>query len=124
MENRHQKWINLVYLAAAAALSYICYSGLLKLTSLYDLEARIKQIAIISQLGSLGLGAVLFLVLFLNKSANTFTNEVASELERVTWPTQKETASATTIVIVMVLISGVVLGVLDYFWGYLLKAIL
>ena len=51
-------------------------------------------------------------------------NEVMVELSRVTWPTTKDTTSATVVVIVMVLISGLILGVLDYFWVMVLKEIL
>ncbi|OFZ19284.1 MAG: preprotein translocase subunit SecE [Bdellovibrionales bacterium GWB1_55_8] len=51
-------------------------------------------------------------------------NEVMVELSRVSWPTQKETTSATMIVLVMVIISGVLLGFLDYLWTVLLKWVL
>ncbi len=69
-------------------------------------------------------GAILFMVLYRNEQANQFMNEVIVELSRVTWPTQKDTSSATLVVIVMVLISGLVLGFLDYCWIHLLKWIL
>ncbi|OFZ55570.1 MAG: preprotein translocase subunit SecE [Bdellovibrionales bacterium RIFOXYC1_FULL_54_43] len=48
-------------------------------------------------------------------------NEVMMELSRVSWPTQKETSSATMVVVIMVMISGMVLGFLDYLWTVLLK---
>jgi preprotein translocase subunit SecE len=51
-------------------------------------------------------------------------NEVAMELSRVSWPTQKETTAATFMVIIMVVISGMVLGFFDYLWTVLLKWIL
>jgi preprotein translocase subunit SecE len=66
-------------------------------------------------------GAAAFLVLFFNEQATQFVSEVVVELSRVTWPTQKETSSATVLVIIMVLISGLFLGFLDYLWTVVLK---
>ncbi|OGD43298.1 preprotein translocase subunit SecE [Candidatus Azambacteria bacterium RIFOXYD1_FULL_42_11] len=66
----------------------------------------------------------MFLALLRNQKANKFMNEVMVELSRVTWPTQKETSSATFIVIIMVLISGLILGLLDYVWTKLLQLVL
>jgi len=46
---------------------------------------------------------------------------VVLELLRVTWPTQKETSHATFLTIVMVLVAGLILGFLDYFWTKLIQ---
>jgi preprotein translocase subunit SecE len=42
-----------------------------------------------------------------------FLTEARAELKKVAWPTRKELISATTIVIVVSILSGVVLGVFD-----------
>jgi preprotein translocase subunit SecE len=73
---------------------------------------------------SVAAGAILFVVLYRNDQVNQFMNEVVVELSRVTWPTQKDTTSATFVVIVMVIISGMILGLLDYCWVQLLKWVL
>jgi preprotein translocase subunit SecE len=124
MESQYQKWVNLSFLAAAALLGYIIFALSLKVVGIYDLESRVRSIDLIVRGVSLSVGAILFLVLYKNDQANQFMNEVMVELSRVTWPTQKETTSATFIVIVMVLISGVILGLLDYLWVALLKMVL
>jgi preprotein translocase subunit SecE len=41
---------------------------------------------------------------------------VSSELQKVTWPTAKEVRTATTVVIVMAIISAIILGVFDLIW--------
>jgi preprotein translocase subunit SecE len=73
---------------------------------------------------SIVVAALVFFILMRHEQANQFMNEVMVELSRVSWPTRKETANATIIVIVMVVISGVVLGLLDYVWTQLLRQIL
>lgn len=124
MESQHQKWVNLSYLAAAVLLGYIVFSASGKLIGAYDLEARIRNIDLILRGLSVATGAILFIVLYKNEAVNQFMHEVVVELSRVAWPTPKDTRSATGIVIIMVLISGMILGLLDYFWVQLLKWIL
>jgi preprotein translocase subunit SecE len=124
MENRYQKWVSLSYLAAAGLLGYIVFSILGTIVASYDIEARIRYIEVILRVVSVAVGAILFFVLYRNQRVNQFMNEVMGELARVTWPSTRDTSSATMIVIVMVVISGIVLGFLDYFWVQLLKWIL
>jgi len=124
MENQHQKWVNLSYLAVAILFGYLVFSSTGKLVGAYDLETRVRNIDLFLRIGSVLAGALVFIGLYRNEKANQFMNEVVAELSKVGWPTQKETSSATLIVIVMVVVSGMVLGLLDYFWVQILKWIL
>jgi preprotein translocase subunit SecE len=124
MENQYQKWVNLALIAVGALLAFVFHELTMRLVSLYDLETRVRDIDLVIQGVSLLLGSATFLVLRRHPVSNQFTNEVVEELSRVTWPTQKETSSATVVVIIMVLISGVILGALDYLWTRLLQFIL
>ena len=121
MESQYQKWVNISYLALAALLGFVVFSLSMKIAGTYDLEARVRNIELVVRLLSIVVGALLFFILYKNERANQFSNEVVTELSRVTWPTQKETSSATFIVLIMVLISGMVLGLLDYVWTKLLQ---
>jgi preprotein translocase subunit SecE len=51
--------------------------------------------------------------------AHEYSLEVVRELQRVTWPTRKETQTATVVVIVTTLIVAAILGVFDQVWGAL-----
>jgi preprotein translocase subunit SecE len=124
MENQHQKWVNLSYLALAAIVGYIIFDVALKVVGAYDVEARIRSIELMVRVLSVVIGGIVFFVLWSNDQANQFMNEVVIELSRVTWPTQKETTNATIVVVVMVLFSGLALGMMDYFWTMLLKWVL
>jgi preprotein translocase subunit SecE len=124
MESQHQKWVNLSYLALAILVGYMVFATSGKLIGAYDLEARIRHIDVILRVISVVVGILFFVILYRNEKANQFMNEVVVELSRVTWPTQKDTTSATFVVIVMVIISGMVLGFLDYCWVQLLKWVL
>jgi preprotein translocase SecE subunit len=124
MESQFQKYVNMSYLAVAALLAYLVFTLASKVVGTYDLETRVHSIELLVQFGSVGIGAILFVILYRNDTANQFMNEVMLELSRVTWPTQKATTSATFVVIIMVLISGMVLGFLDYCWTSLMKMLL
>ena len=124
MENQFQKWVNLSYLAMALLAYYILYTLASRVVGIYDLETRLKDIDLIVRASSVAVGALTFFILWRHEQANQFMNEVMVELSRVSWPTQKETSSATIVVIVMVLISGAVLGLLDYIWTQVLRMVL
>ena len=53
-----------------------------------------------------------------------FLNQVKAELEKVTWPTRKDTYASTLVVIMLVLISAVYLGGVDYILQKVMKLIL
>ena len=109
---------------AAALLGYVVFAMSFKFAGMYDLETRIRHVDLVVRGVSVVASAVLSVALWRNDKANQFMNEVMVELSRVTWPTQKDTSSATIVVVIMVLISGMVLGLLDYFWTALMKWVL
>jgi preprotein translocase subunit SecE len=123
-QSQHQKWVNLSYLAVAALLGYMVYEAGAKVVGVYDLETRIREIDLVLRGISVFAFAALFFILYKNEQANQFMNEVMAELSRVTWPSQKETTSATMVVLIMVIISGMILGLMDYLLTTLLKWVL
>src|SRR6185312_7606334 len=104
--NQYQKWVNLSYLGLAGIVAYVVFALALRLVGVYDLETRVHNIDLIVRGVSVGLGGLVFLILWRHEQANQFMNEVMVELSRVTWPTPNETRNATVVVIVMVLVSG------------------
>lgn len=124
MDNSRQKWVNMSFLAASALVGYVLFELSFKIAATFDLEARVKQIDWIIRFGSIGISALLFLILFKNTKANQFTDEVVLELSRVTWPATQETSRATIVVVIMVLIAGIILGGMDVFWAWSIKSIL
>lgn len=50
-------------------------------------------------------------------------NEVAQELKKVTWPSAKEVRAATTVVLVMSVLSAVILWSFDLAWSFLTERV-
>jgi len=56
------------------------------------------------------------------KKIRTFFEEVRSELKKVSWPKKDELIRSTSVVIVMILLTAVIVGVLDYIFYALILA--
>jgi preprotein translocase subunit SecE len=50
--------------------------------------------------------------------------EVALELQRVSWPSMRETRAATIAVIIASFVAAAILGIFDSLWGYLSNLLL
>ena len=124
MENQRQKWVNIVFMVVAILAASILFVGFSKVAAIYNLESNIKSIDLVIRLGSIALGAVLGLGLYLNDNSNAFMNEVVLEMSRVTWPGNKETTNATIWVILFVLVAGAILGAFDSLWSWIIKLII
>ena len=57
-------------------------------------------------------------VAYRNEQVFASVVDVTRELEKVTWPTRKETSAATVVVIVTVLISALILSSFDVLWSF------
>ena len=60
----------------------------------------------------------------MNFKVSEFLQQVKAELQKVTWPTRKETYGSTVVVIVLVLMVAVFLWVVDTGLSALIKALL
>jgi preprotein translocase subunit SecE len=58
------------------------------------------------------------------RKVREFFHEVVAEFRRVTWPTRKEVAGSTSVVIVMVVILAVFLAVVDHGLTWLVRLFL
>jgi len=63
-------------------------------------------------------------IAYKNERVFAAATEVTRELEKVTWPTRKETSAATIVVIVTVAIAAIILFTFDYIWGLIANWIL
>lgn len=61
--------------------------------------------------------------LFVDK-AMQFVSQAKAELNKVTWPTRQQTLASTGVVMVIVAISAVYLGIIDFILAKLVKFIL
>lgn len=58
------------------------------------------------------------LIAYRNERVYASVVDVTRELEKVTWPTRKETSAATIVVIVTVVIAALILSGFDAIWSF------
>ena len=116
MENNLQRFVNLGFLVVGVLAALLVSHILTSAIPMFDLETKIKNIQVTRQIVSLVIGAAVAFFMYQHPKVNAFANEVAVELSRVTWPSNRDTNSGTIVVVVMVIISGLILGLLDYVW--------
>jgi preprotein translocase subunit SecE len=108
------KFVHLVF-ALAALLAAFIISKITDFTWSYFAKPNDLIVNAIALLVA-GTAAV---VAYRNEQVFASVVEVTRELEKVTWPTRKETSAATIVVIVTVLISALILSSFDVLWSKL-----
>jgi len=112
--------VAIAYVVAALALGVF----LEKVIELVLSYARVNDFAVfgdwsLSTVLGFGLAAAAAVVVWRIPRTQTVSLEVALELQRVTWPSLRETRAATVAVIVASAVAALVLGVFDMVWSWL-----
>jgi preprotein translocase subunit SecE len=115
-----KRMVAIAYVVAALALGVF----LEKVIELVLSYARVNDFSVvgdwsISAVLGFGLAAVAAVVVWRIPRTQTVSLEVALELQRVTWPSLRETRAATAAVIVASVIASLILGVFDMAWSWL-----
>ena len=118
---RNKKAVSLIYLACGA-VSWLLFREIISTVwVLARLPMPMDWIVSPVDMLSATIGIVTFLALLKNAKVNSFTNEVITELGKVTWPNKKETVLSTGVVSVLVGICAVILFGFDMLWGMVVK---
>jgi len=112
--------VAIAYVIAALALGVF----LEKVIELALSYGRVNDFAVIgdwslSTVLGFGLAAAVAFVVWRIPRTQTVSLEVALELQRVTWPSLRETRAATVAVIVASAVAALILGVFDMVWSWL-----
>ena len=116
--------VGIVVLAAIAglALSHL-FSWIFVQVGIddYPLLSREVSLTVLAGYG-LAIGAAVFC--FAHKPTHQVIQEIADELDKVSWPTREETGNATVVVLATVVICAVYLGLFDAVWLWLTNLVL
>jgi preprotein translocase subunit SecE len=105
----------LVYVIVALMLQFLAQS--------FAVIARVESNEILSNGLPVGLGLLTFAVLQFNSKTVAYMDGVTTELRKVVWPSRKDTTVMTVVVIIMLIISGTVVGVYDAAWAYIVNLV-
>jgi preprotein translocase subunit SecE len=118
-DNAPNKPVHLIYLVGTVVLFYLLQWTIDWIWGYFTVSPSDFQISLIAAV----VATIAGIWMYRDDRLYTLTNEVATELKKVTWPTAKEVRSATIVVIVMAIISAVVLFLFDIMWSSLTDVI-
>jgi preprotein translocase subunit SecE len=120
-ENAPNKPVHLIYLCGAVLLFYVLQWTVDWVWGYFDPETVPSDFKL--SLAAAAIALIAGIAMYRSEKYYTLANEVAGELKKVTWPSTKEVRSATTVVIVMAIVSAVILGIFDFIWTNLTELV-
>lgn len=117
MDQSNKKIITVSFLAAGALAGYILAVVLQLLEASVSFFARLAENDLFTHGVPVAVGILVFSYLQFNSKTQKWAEEVVVEIRKMVWRTQKDTVAVTIAVCIMVIISGLVLGLLDFVSG-------
>lgn len=112
-----QRYVILVFVIGAILTGMVVRSAVVSLFAQWAMPDNML-IGLLPTSAALGIvvGLVSFFAVLRHRPSVKFTDEVISELAKVTWPTREETVKATTTVVFTTLFVAALLGLYDLVW--------
>ncbi len=121
--DRNVRWVILSYIGLGIIIAWVMSQGLVtafhfigKKFAIYDLNKELfglgENFTLAHLISILATSGMVFYA-WKNEKIRTVSLEVVEELRKVTWPTAKETQSATILVIVSTLVITLILWIYD-----------
>ncbi len=94
------------------------------LSSSFGAYARVMDTDLITNLLPVGCGVAFLIYMYSSKKVKTWAQEVIVEVSKVVWPSKKDTTAMTIFVCIFMLLSGVLLGLFDFFSSQVIQFII
>ena len=124
MEQNNQKIMTVAFVVTAFVIGIIVDVLFVALATSFGAVASFRSTDLVRHGVPIAFGVATFLALQLNPKVRSWADEVLVELFKVVWPTQKDVTAMTTVVCIMLIIAGVVLGTFDFVSGQVIKLVL
>jgi preprotein translocase subunit SecE len=124
VEKQNKKVLSVSFIVMAFIVAVVVDVVMESLAASFGTVARIRSIDLVSYGLPISVGFLTFLFLQFNKKVLLWGDEVVVEIRKVVWPSRRDTTAMTIVTCVMLVISGILLGVFDFVAGNLIKMIL
>lgn len=118
-----KKWIQAAVAGSCILVGYILISFFEKLADWFALETMIPYFFGITQVLSVLIAIVAYVVVMKNPKSSEFLDNVYQEVLKVVWPDRQQTWRHTFVIMVAVTIFGFVFGFFDFGANFLLGLI-
>ncbi len=119
----NKKIITVSFLVTAALVGFLAHVFMNFMAANVAIFERIRSQDIYSNGIPVALAAITFAVLQFNPRVVEFVDSVVMELKKVVWPPPRDTMIMTVVVVITLIISGVLVGLYDALWAYLINMI-
>jgi preprotein translocase subunit SecE len=124
MENDNRKFITMSFLAVGVVAAIVVNVLLDSLAATFGPVARVRSMDLVAHGLPIAVGVVTFVLLQFNAKVLVWADEVMVEVRKVVWPTRRDTSAMTMVVCVMLIISGVFLGIFDFVARNVIKMVI
>ena len=124
MENDNSKIMTVAFVSTGIVMYLVVQVLFEAMAASFGAVASIRSIDAVKHGLPTGLGILTFAVLQFNPKIRVWADEVILEVRKVVWPTQRDTTTMTTVVCIMLLLAGVVLGAFDFVSSQVIKVLL
>ncbi len=124
MEQNNNKIMTIVFVAAGFLAGVIVRVIMDTLQAVSSVVVQMNSIEAVKHGIPLAVGLLVFALLQFNPKVRVWADECIIEVKKVVWPSKKDTIAMTTVVCVMLVIAGVVLGVFDVVAGNIIKLLI
>lgn len=122
---KNQRYIVFTFLALAVCVGFALRGVVGPTMAAYEIaDPRLLGMMEASSVSGVVAAAVTFFVLLRNVPALVFTDEVITELRKVSWPGREEAVRSASIVIGTTIFIALALGLFDVVWARLTSAFL
>ena len=116
-----RKWIQASVVLFGALMAYVSLAFIEQINGLWDLEAKVSNFSIMSNVIAFAVGLLTFVIIMKNEKASTFLDEVYVEFRKVVFPETDSTWRQTFGIMVGLSIVGFILWLVDIGSGWTLS---
>ena len=124
MEKTINKIMMVSFVCGAFLVGYTVQVVNTLLASSWGAYARVTDSELIAQGTPILFGLIFFAYVNASKNVKVWANEVIVEVSKVVWPSQKDTTAMTIFVCVFMILSGLLLGLFDFFSSKVIRFII
>jgi len=115
-----KKWIQTSVAVLCVLLGYVLVNFFEKLGEWFVLESIIPYYYAISQVISVVIALITYVVIMVNPKSSQFLSLVYQEMMKVVWPDKNQTWKHTVVIMIAVTIMGFIFGFFDFGANFLL----
>lgn len=124
MEKLINKIMLVSFICAGFLMAYTVQVLNTLLASSWGTFARMTDNQLMKHGAPIGAGLLFFAYLTISPKVRTWAHEVIVEVSKVVWPTKKDTTAMTIFVCFFMILSGILLGLFDFFSSQVIQFIL